>query len=50
MKAPPMLDVMGSTGAIAIYLNELAPPAFRGLYPGTVYQVLYLINNIADIE
>ncbi|KAF8893403.1 major facilitator superfamily domain-containing protein [Infundibulicybe gibba] len=26
-------------GTVAIYLNELAPPAFRGLYPGTVYQI-----------
>ncbi|KAF9467456.1 major facilitator superfamily domain-containing protein [Collybia nuda] len=26
-------------GTIVIYLNELAPPAFRGLYPGTVYQL-----------
>lgn len=26
-------------GAIAVYLNELSPPAFRGLYPGTVYQL-----------
>ncbi|GJJ14765.1 hypothetical protein Clacol_009033 [Clathrus columnatus] len=25
--------------AIAVYLNELSPPAFRGLYPGTVYQL-----------
>lgn len=24
---------------VAAYLNELAPPAFRGLYPGTVYQL-----------
>ncbi|THV05104.1 MFS general substrate transporter [Dendrothele bispora CBS 962.96] len=26
-------------GTIAVHLNELAPPAFRGLYPGTVYQL-----------
>ncbi|KAJ8696115.1 hypothetical protein PTI98_006008 [Pleurotus ostreatus] len=26
-------------GMVAAYLNELAPPAFRGLYPGTVYQL-----------
>ncbi|KAL0956728.1 hypothetical protein HGRIS_002848 [Hohenbuehelia grisea] len=26
-------------GAVAVYLNELVPPAFRGLYPGTVYQL-----------
>ncbi|KAF8576266.1 carboxylic acid transporter protein [Ramaria rubella] len=26
-------------GTIAVYLNELSPPAFRGLYPGTVYQL-----------
>lgn len=27
------------TGMVAAYLNELAPPAFRGLFPGTVYQL-----------
>ncbi|KAF5348735.1 hypothetical protein D9758_006811 [Tetrapyrgos nigripes] len=26
-------------GTIAVHLNELAPPAFRGLFPGTVYQL-----------
>ncbi|KIJ32690.1 hypothetical protein M422DRAFT_265447 [Sphaerobolus stellatus SS14] len=26
-------------GTISVYLNELAPEGFRGLYPGTVYQL-----------
>lgn len=32
---------------MAVYLNELAPPAFRGLYPGTVYQLGNAVSSAA---
>ncbi|KAK7472503.1 hypothetical protein VKT23_000618 [Stygiomarasmius scandens] len=34
-------------GTIAVHLNELAPPAFRGLYPGTVYQLGNMVSAAA---
>ncbi|KAJ7594583.1 MFS general substrate transporter [Mycena floridula] len=33
------LGVNIAWGSVAVYLNELAPGQFRGLYPGTVYQL-----------
>ncbi|KAL0581308.1 hypothetical protein V5O48_000684 [Marasmius crinis-equi] len=43
MSASPVrtakMGVYIAWGTVTIYLNELSPPAFRALYPGTVYQL-----------
>jgi SHS family lactate transporter-like MFS transporter len=30
--------VQGAWGVVPVYLNEISPPAIRGLFPGLVYQ------------
>ena len=31
--------VQGAWGVVPVHLNELSPPAFRGLFPGLAYQM-----------
>jgi SHS family lactate transporter-like MFS transporter len=31
--------VQGAWGVVPIHLNELSPPAWRGTFPGVVYQL-----------
>ena len=37
--------VQGAWGVVPAHLNELSPPAVRGTFPGTVYQLGNLIAS-----
>jgi len=37
--------VQGAWGVIPIHLNELAPPAYRSLFPGLTYQIGNMISS-----
>ena len=42
--------VNGAWGVMPILLNEYAPPQFRGVFPGTVYQLGTLYTQIRAPE
>jgi SHS family lactate transporter-like MFS transporter len=39
--------VNGAWGVMPVLLNEYAPPQFRGIFPGTVYQIGNMISSPA---
>jgi SHS family lactate transporter-like MFS transporter len=39
--------VNGAWGVMPVFLNEYAPPQFRGVFPGTVYQIGNMISSPA---
>ncbi|GAA6001340.1 hypothetical protein JCM10207_006615 [Rhodosporidiobolus poonsookiae] len=43
--------VQGAWGIVPIYLSELSPPAFRAVFPGTMYQLGNMVSSAsAQIE
>ena len=43
--------VQGAWGVIPIFLSEISPPAFRGTFPGVVYQIGNMVSSAsAQIE
>jgi SHS family lactate transporter-like MFS transporter len=41
--------VQGAWGVIPAHINELSPPSVRGLFPGFVYQLGFLIASPATM-
>ena len=41
--------VQGAWGVVPIHLNELSPPAWRGTFPGVVYQLGNFFSANADM-
>ena len=43
--------VQGAWGVVPVHLNELSPPAWRGTFPGVVYQLgNFLSANAAMLQ